>query len=133
MNIIQHHHQQNKCYPQRCLLANLKVHSILAVANLIAHNNMNQICYCGQILLQSAAVKCSFSDNLAPMGVTFILLAVVPFLDINKRGCPRVIRATNSVLLLICNVEWNIRIHCLLHIMNGRGRELRHEYFLNIK
>ena len=35
------HHQQNKCYPQRCLLA---------------HNNKSQICYFGQISLQSAAV-----------------------------------------------------------------------------
>ena len=44
--------QQNKCYPS-------KLHSILAVANLLAHNNISQICYCGQISLQSAAVKCS--------------------------------------------------------------------------
>ena len=32
-----------------------KLHSILAVANLLAHNNTSQICYCGQISLQSAA------------------------------------------------------------------------------
>ena len=37
-----------------------KLHSILAVANLFAHNNISQICYCGQISLQSAAVNCSF-------------------------------------------------------------------------
>ena len=40
-----------------------KIHSILAVANLLAHNNKRQICYCGQISLQSAAVNCSFSDT----------------------------------------------------------------------
>ena len=40
-----------------------KLHSILAVANLLAHNNKSQICYCGQISLQSAAVNCTFSDN----------------------------------------------------------------------
>ena len=40
-----------------------KLHSILAIANLLAHNNINQICYCGKISLQSAAVTCSFSDN----------------------------------------------------------------------
>ena len=39
-----------------------KLHSILAVANLLAHNNKSQICYCGQISLQSAAV--SFSDTI---------------------------------------------------------------------
>ena len=44
-----------------------KVHSILAVANLLAHNNISQICLCGRILLQSAAVDCSFSDNLTPL------------------------------------------------------------------
>ena len=54
-----------------------KLHSILAVANLLAHNNISQICYCGQISLRSAAVNCSFPDYLTPSGVTFILLAVV--------------------------------------------------------
>ena len=39
--------------------------------------NLSQICYCGQISLQSAAVNCTFSDNLTPLGVTFILLAMV--------------------------------------------------------
>ena len=54
-----------------------KLHSILAVANLLAHNNISEICYCSQISLQSAAVNCSFSDNLTPLLVTFTLLAVV--------------------------------------------------------
>ena len=40
-----------------------KLHSILAVANLLAHNNKSQICYCGQISLHSAAADCSFSDT----------------------------------------------------------------------
>ena len=48
-----------------------KLHSILAVANLLAHNNKSQICYCGQISLQIAAVF------LTPLGVTFILLAML--------------------------------------------------------
>ena len=65
---MSYHRQQNKSYP-----------SILAVANLLAHNNISQICYCGQISLQSAAVNCSFSDNLTPLGVTFILLAKLNF------------------------------------------------------
>ena len=52
-------------------------YSILAVANLLAHNNKSQICYCGQISLQSAAVNCNFCDNLTPLGVPFILLAMV--------------------------------------------------------
>ena len=54
-----------------------KLHSILAEANLLAHNNKSQICYCDQISFQSAAVNCSFSENLTPLGVPFILLAIV--------------------------------------------------------
>ena len=41
----------------------LKLHLILAISNLLAHNNKSQICYCGQISLQSAAVNCSFSSD----------------------------------------------------------------------
>ena len=64
--------------PPKCVYFPIsKLHSILAVANLLAHNNKSQICYCGQISLQSAAVNCSFSDNLTPLGVSFILLAIV--------------------------------------------------------
>ena len=55
-----YHRQQNKCYPKVVCLPISKLHSILAVANLLAHNNKSQICYCSQISLQSAAV--SFSD-----------------------------------------------------------------------
>ena len=49
--------------PKGVYLPISKLHSILAVANLLAHNNKSQICYCGQISLQSAAVNCSFSDT----------------------------------------------------------------------
>ena len=56
--------------PEGVYLPISKLHSILAVANLLAHKNKNQICYCGQISLQTAAVNCSFSDNLAPLGGT---------------------------------------------------------------
>ena len=54
--------------PKGVYLCISKLHSILTVANLLAHNNTIQICYCGQISLQSAAVNCSFSDNLTPFG-----------------------------------------------------------------
>ena len=61
-----------------------KLHSILA--NLLAHNNTRQICYCGQISLQSATVNCSFSGHLTSLGVTiinFILLAIYKLIYIN--------------------------------------------------
>ena len=48
----------------------------LAEVIFFAHNNISQICFCGQISLQNAAVNCSFSDNLTPLGVTFISLAM---------------------------------------------------------
>ena len=54
-----YHCQQKKCYPQRCL----KLYPILAIVNLLAHNNKSKICNCGQISLQSAAVNYSFSDT----------------------------------------------------------------------
>ena len=63
--------------PQRCLLAISKLHSILALANLLAHNNISQICYCGQILLQSVAVNCSFTDNLTPLGKHLFSLTLI--------------------------------------------------------
>ena len=51
--------------------------SICAVHKSLANNNISQICYCGQILLQSTAAVCSFSDNPTPLGVPFILLVMV--------------------------------------------------------
>ena len=48
--------------PKGVYLPVSKLHSIIDVAN----------CYCGQISLHSTAVNCSFSDNLTPLGVTFI-------------------------------------------------------------
>ena len=55
--------------PEGLYLPISKLHSILAVANLLAHNNKSQICYCGQISMHSAAAKCSYSDNLTHLGV----------------------------------------------------------------
>ena len=68
--------------PKGLYLPISKLHSNLAVAYLLAHNNISQICYCGQTLLQSAVVNSRYSDNMIPFGVTFILLAMVP---INQR------------------------------------------------
>ena len=64
--------------PKGVYLPISKLHSSLAVMNLLGHNNISQICYCCQISLQSAAVNSRFSDNMIPFGVTFILLAMVP-------------------------------------------------------
>ena len=72
-----YHRQQNKWYPLQVFFAFFNAIQFLAVANSLAHNNISQICYCDQISLQSAAVNCSFSDNLTPLGVPFILLAMV--------------------------------------------------------
>ena len=75
-----YHRQQNKCYPQSVYLPISKLHSILAVAYLLAQNNKSQIFYCGQNWLQSTAVNCTSSENLTPLGVAFILLAMVHYL-----------------------------------------------------
>ena len=62
-----YHHQQNKWYPQRCLL-----HSILA--NLLAHNNkfVTAVKFHYRVLQLTAVF-------LTPLGVPFILLAANPF------------------------------------------------------
>ena len=63
-----YHRQQNKRYPPKGVYFRiLKLLSILAVANLFAHNNISQFYYCCKISLQSVAVNCSFSDNLTPL------------------------------------------------------------------
>ena len=59
-NSRKYHRQQNKFYPQKCLLAYFVGTLGFIVANLPAHNNISQICYSGQISLQSAAVNCIF-------------------------------------------------------------------------
>ena len=62
--------------PKCVYLSISKLHTILTTANLFAYNNISQICYCGQISLQNAAVNCSYSDNLTPLGVPFISLGI---------------------------------------------------------
>ena len=42
--------------PRGVYLPISKIHSTLFIVNLLAHNNISQICYCSQISLQSAAV-----------------------------------------------------------------------------
>ena len=64
--------------PQRCLLAHFEAASILAVSNLLAHNNKSQICYSGQISLQSAAVNCSFFWQSDTFGGNIYFAAIVP-------------------------------------------------------
>ena len=71
INSPTHHRRQNKCYPKGVYLPISKLHSISAVANLLAHNNISQICYCGQISLQSAAVNFGNNIYFAGRWVTF--------------------------------------------------------------
>ena len=52
-----------------------KLHSISAVANLLAHNNIAN----SDLLLRSNFITecCSFSDNLTSLRVTYILLMMI--------------------------------------------------------
>ena len=63
-----YHYQKNKWY-----LPISKLHSILAVANLLAHDNISQICYCSQIHYKDQQLTAVL---LTTMGVLFILLAM---------------------------------------------------------
>ena len=76
--LCNYHRQQNKCYPQKDFSRPFsKLRAILSVANSLAHNNIIQICYCGQILLQSAAVNCWQYATFWGGGVTFIFLVMI--------------------------------------------------------
>ena len=84
--------------PKGVYLTISKLLSILAVVNLLAHNNKSQICYCGQISLQSAAVFPTISFLL---GVTFSLLEMVLsstlFVILAEN------RATNNLTPFLCD------------------------------
>ena len=71
-----------------------KLQSILAVANLLAHNNKSQICYCCQISIQNAN-NCSFSE-------TFILLTMVRIGTWRtwRQGAPPGHRSRDSAVLV---------------------------------
>ena len=66
--------QQKKCYSKRRFFPIPKLHSILAVANLLAHNNISQIFTAVKFItvLQLTAVF------VTPLGVTIVLLVIVP-------------------------------------------------------
>ena len=56
----------NDTLPNGVYLPISKLHSILAIANLLAHNNMSPICYCGQIYYRVLQLTGDFwlSDTL---------------------------------------------------------------------
>ena len=63
LGTILYHQQQNKWYPQMFLLAHFEdIHSILAVANLLAHNNITVIYY---MQLNSLRLKSSVASKWA--------------------------------------------------------------------
>ena len=83
-----------------------KLHSILAVANLLAHNNISQICYCDQISLQSAAVNCSFSDIFGGDGTHCTIGAnsvhlLIGFVSFVIKACQAFVRPPSYHLLCL--------------------------------
>ena len=82
-----------------------KLHSVLA------HNNISQICYCGQISLQNAAVNCRFFDNLVLLGVSFVLLPIVGTYVFENIYFHFAIGARNGTMCQSCSIL-NIRNTC---------------------
>ena len=76
--------------PKDAYLPFSNLHTIVAEANLLAHNNMSQNYYFSKISFQSAAVNCCFFNNLTALGVAFILLAMAPYVlnEINNKPFP---------------------------------------------
>ena len=77
------HRQQNKCYPKGTYLSISKLHSILAVANLLAHNKKIKFVTAVKFHYRVLQLTAVFSDYLTPLGVPFILLAMVPVKALN--------------------------------------------------
>ena len=67
---MMYHRQQNNCYPQRCLLAYFEATLDFSL-NKIYLPIITKVKFVTAVKfqLQSAAVNCSFSDNLTPLGV----------------------------------------------------------------
>ena len=89
-----------------------KLHSILAVSNLLAHNNISQICYKFHYrVLQLTAI---FSENLNTFrggGVTFIWLAMVRSNSIGK-ACYQARMVTNTEFLCFCSIRFTFSRSC---------------------
>ena len=93
------------------------------LSNLLANNNISHcLLYC-QISLQITTANCSFSDDLTPMGVTFILLAtVLALLGVasyymgSPVACyhPKHVKETMDVTLCFLKrrSEWQRRVCC---------------------
>ena len=79
--------------PKGVYLPISKLYSILAVGNLLAHNNKSQICYCSQITSQSALTAVFMTS----LGVTLILLAMV------------------QGVIILFKIEHNAEISCLFY------------------
>ena len=69
MYIFSSHRVSFLTYHRSCSLAHFE--AMLDFSHLLAHNNINQICYF------NAEWCCTFSDNLTTLGVTLILLWMV--------------------------------------------------------
>ena len=56
--MVMYFRQQNKCYlPNERYSPISKLHSTVAVVNLLEHNNISQICYCGQERIEPKNLK----------------------------------------------------------------------------
>ena len=120
--------------PKGVYLPISKLHSILTIKNLLAHNNISQISYCGQISIQSAAVNWCFS--VTTLGVTFLLLAML------RKFCiwfPITICETSVGQLLLSRTSYNFelfptsnckdpqayRVYLRLYLENRRETDFR--------
>ena len=70
-----YHRQQNKYYPQKCLLVQFEA----------------SFDYSRSEFTLRVSVNCSFSNNLTPLRVIFILLAMVPYTQKNLRESKKII------------------------------------------
>ena len=117
-----YHRQQNKCYPKRCLLTISKLHSILAVANLLPHANTSQK-FVSSVKFHYRVVQLFFSDNLKPFGVSFILL---PMVHLIRARIQQVVEAEGE------RTEWIVCMGIFIQIVTQMYKILYSSFFINV-
>ena len=86
--------------PEGVYLPISKLHSILAITNSFACNDISQICYYGQISLQSAAAYSSSTDNLTPFGYhLFCWRCYTSITEIFRKWCSPWLAAFHTMFL----------------------------------
>ena len=105
--------------PKGAYLPISKLHSILAVANLLAHNNKSQICYCGQISLQVLQLTAVFLTISHHGGNIFFAGDVIDIIIL--------LQSVIDIVFLLLIKHLNDNLRDILETMNSKTIQLNME------